>query len=184
MKYLHHIGFLETEENCTYEELVKLATKWTSIVVCIVYSVSLIVTGMLIEKNEIHLLILTVGDIAVLLLCLNGIAYIKCRGFYIVKEEIFRWGILRHKKIPPKELKGIKVIRGSVRKHSKGYKNGGMYRMILLNTVHEDMRTYTGDFRSFKKSYRKYIIGMTRYDLPAINRLRELNPDLVVMYEE
>ncbi len=94
-------------------------------------------------------------------------------------------------------MKGIKITKDTMLKTNKGFwgatysvprvdENGNyvVYCMIFLKELYDDMLTYNRDHECFGWGYHECIMFKTVYDLPAINRLRELIPDLVVMYEE
>ena len=120
---------------------------------------------------------------------------IKVTGVYFEGDCIwYKYFIKR--KILPEKIHGVKVIKDSALQTEQGFfgatytvprkdKNGNyIYCMIFLKKLYEDMRTYNTNQKLFCMEYHECIMFKTEYDLEAINRLRELNPDLVVMYEE
>ena len=114
-------------------------------------------------------------------------------GLYIEGDSIYYKYIMKFK-INPQKIKGIKITKDTMSKGNyTGHackvprvdENGNyVYCMIFLKKLYDDMRTYNVHEEIFCMEYHECIMFKTVYDLPAINRLRELIPDLVVMYEE
>ncbi len=136
-----------------------------------------------------------VGGVLLLISLLYLYIQAKKNGLYIEGDSIYYKDIIRIK-INPEKIKGIKITKDTMLKTNKGFwgatysvprvdENGNyVYCMIFLKELYDDMQTYNRDHECFSTEYHECIMFKTVYDLPAINRLREMIPDLVVMYEE
>ena len=192
MKYPHCIGL--GDEN-SFEGVLEVMVGDIVFLMWFAYPVNLILTGMMLQAGMINMGVFFAENIAFVLSCVLGVAFTNCKGYYLDEEGVYRRRFLK-KRIDPKKIKGIKVTKIAIKKVKNDFfgteyltpmqdEDGNyVYCMILLNTVYEDMRTYNVHDYSFRREYHECIMHFTGYDLPAINRLRELNPDLIVMYEE
>ena len=138
-------------------------------------------------KSSIHI---AVFSMVLFLLLLYIYKNALQNGLHIEGDSIYYKDIVR-RKIKPEKIKGIKITKDTMPEGTKSYfvprvdENGNyVYCMIFLKELYDDMRTYNRDHQCFSSEYHECIMFKTVYDLPAINRLRELIPDLVVMYEE
>lgn len=138
------------------------------------------------DGDSMHMVFIVLSFILLIYLCIQ----IKNNGLYIEGDSIYYKDIVK-REIKPEKIKGIKITKDTMPEGTKSYfvprvdENGNyVYCMIFLKELYDDMRTYNYDRDCFSSEYHECIMFITVYDLSAINRLRELIPDLVVMYEE
>ena len=155
---------------------------------------SLCIIGLCLGRGWKSLIFAVVCMISIIILFVMR-RFIEVSGVYIGKDCIWYRDFVK-RKIKPSKIVGIKVTKDSMLHTNKGFwgatytvprkdENGEyVYCMIFLKKLYDDMRTYNVHEEIFCMEYHECIMFKTVYDLPAINRLRELIPDLVVMYEE
>ena len=192
MEYPHLIGM---QENTTIEDITNHVIEEVIRSIFIFFVPNFILTGIFMFYRAINPILFFVENAGCMILTIYFAVYSCKSGLYLDEEGIYIQGI-RKKRIEAKDVKGIKVTKYAIRKFKNDFlgaeyftpmqdENGEyIYCMVLLNSVYSTMRTYNEEHISFCGKFEGCVIGMTGYDLPAINRLRELNPDLIVMYEE
>ena len=189
MKYPYLIGRKSKSSNLEFAGLLY-------IVLLILYIPNLLIFSLYLNEHTVSVGFFVLENIIYISLIFYIFISTYKMGIYLDEQGLYKKGVFLKRRVRPQSVKGIKVTKSIICKYKKGIlnveylvpeadENGEyVYCMFFLKKIYDDMSKFNEGSIAFQTEYRECIIGVTNYDLPAINRLRELIPDLVVMYEE